>query len=56
MDIDTIDDVMMALKKYNLAGSNIEMSSSEQKKIHNSENKSIEYLLNIFHNRNELCY
>jgi len=56
MDIDTIDDVMMALKKYNLAGSTIEMSSSEQKKIHNSENKSIEYLLNIFQNRNELCY
>lgn len=55
MDIDTIDDVMLALKKYHLAGSTIEMSSSEQKKIHKSENKSIEYLLNIFQNRNELC-
>ena len=55
MDIDTIDDVTLALKKCHLAGSTIEMSSSEQTKIH-SENKSIEYLLNIFQNRNELCY
>ncbi|MBA2267076.1 MAG: 2-phospho-L-lactate guanylyltransferase [Nitrosopumilus sp.] len=56
MDIDTIDDVTLALKKCYLSGSTIELSSSEQKKIHNSENKSIEYLLNIFQNRNELCY
>jgi 2-phospho-L-lactate/phosphoenolpyruvate guanylyltransferase len=56
MDIDTIDDVMLALKKYYLASSTTKMSFLEQKEIHKSENKSIEYLLNIFQNRDELCY
>lgn len=56
MDIDTIDDVMLALKKYHLASSTTKMSILEQKEIHKSENKSIEYLLNIFQNRDELCY
>lgn len=56
MDIDTIDDVMLALKKYHLASSTTKMSIFEQKEIHKSENKSIEYLLNIFQNRDELCY
>ena len=56
MDIDTIDDVMLALKKYHLANATIDMRCSEQKEIHKSENKSIEYLLNIFQNRNELGY
>ena len=56
MDIDTIDDVMLALKKYHLASSTTKMSILEQKEIHKNENKSIEYLLNIFQNRDELCY
>lgn len=56
MDIDTIGDVMLALKKYHLTNSSIERSISDQKKIQKSENKPIEYLLNIFQNRNELCY
>lgn len=56
MDIDTIDDVMLALKKYHLASFTTKMSIFEQKEIHKSENKSIEYLLNIFQNRDELCY
>jgi 2-phospho-L-lactate/phosphoenolpyruvate guanylyltransferase len=56
MDIDTIGDVMLALKKYHLANSAIERSTSDQKKIQKSENKPIEYLLNIFQNHNELCY
>ncbi len=56
MDIDTIGDVMLALKKYHLADSTIERSISDQKKIEKSENKPIEYLLNIFQNQNELCY
>ena len=56
MDIDTIGDVMQALKKYHLANSSIERSISYQKKIQKSENKPIEYLLNIFQNHNELCY
>jgi 2-phospho-L-lactate/phosphoenolpyruvate guanylyltransferase len=56
MDIDTIDDVMLALKKYHLANATIDMICSEQKEIHKSENKSIEYLLSIFQNRDELGY
>jgi 2-phospho-L-lactate/phosphoenolpyruvate guanylyltransferase len=56
MDIDTIGDVMLALKKYHLADPTIERSTSDQKKIQKSENKPIEYLLNIFQNQNELCY
>ena len=53
MDIDTIDDVMLALKKYHLANATIDMICSEQKEISKSENKSIEYLLSIFQNRDE---
>ena len=56
MDIDTIDDVMLALKKYHLANATIDMICSEQKEIHKSENKSIDYLLSIFQNRDELGY
>ena len=56
MDIDTIDDVMLALKKYHLDSSTTKMGILEQKEIHKNENKSIEYLLNIFQNRDELCY
>jgi 2-phospho-L-lactate guanylyltransferase len=54
MDIDTIDDVMLALKKYHLANATIDMICSEQKEIHKGEIKSIEYLLSIFQNRDEL--
>jgi 2-phospho-L-lactate/phosphoenolpyruvate guanylyltransferase len=56
LDIDTIDDVMLALKKYDLAKSTIEMRGSEQKEIHKDENKSIEYLLKVLKNRDELDY
>ena len=56
LDIDTIDDVMLALKKYHLAKSTIEMRASEQKEVHKDENKSIEYLLKVFQNRDELGY
>ncbi len=56
MDIDTIDDVMLALKKYQLDSSTTKISILEQKEMHKSENKSIEYLSNIFQNRDELCY
>ena len=56
VDIDTIDDVMLALKKYHLANSPIKMRSAEQKEVQKNENKSIEYLLNIFQNRDELGY
>ena len=56
LDIDTIGDVMLALKKYHLVDSTIKRSISDQKKIQKSENKPIEYLLNIFQNQNELCY
>jgi 2-phospho-L-lactate guanylyltransferase len=56
MDIDTIDDVMLALKKYHLHGSTTtKMNIFGQKEIHKNENKSIEYLLNIFQNSEELC-
>jgi 2-phospho-L-lactate/phosphoenolpyruvate guanylyltransferase len=47
---------MLALKKYHLANSPIKMRSAEQKEVQKNENKSIEYLLNIFQNRNELGY
>jgi len=56
LDIDTIDDVMLALKKYDLAKSTVEMSASEQKEVRRGENKSIEYLLKVFQNRDELGY
>jgi 2-phospho-L-lactate guanylyltransferase len=55
VDIDTFDDVTMALKKYHLANSTIKMRGLEQE-VHKSENKSIEYLLNIFQNRGEPSY
>lgn len=56
VDIDTIDDVMLALKKYHLDNSPFKMRDSEQKEVNKSENKSIKYLLNIFQNRDELGY
>ena len=56
LDIDTIDDVILALKKYHLTNSTIKMRSSEQKEVHKDENKSIEYLLKVFQNRDELGY
>jgi hypothetical protein len=32
------------------------MRASEQKEVHKDENKSIEYLLKVFQNRDELGY
>jgi 2-phospho-L-lactate guanylyltransferase len=56
VDIDTIDDVMMALKKYHLANSTIKMRGFEQEEVHKSQNKSIEYLMNIFQNGDKPNY
>jgi 2-phospho-L-lactate/phosphoenolpyruvate guanylyltransferase len=56
VDIDTIDDVMMALKKYHLANSTIKMRGFKQEEVYKSQNKSIEYLMNIFQNSDELGY
>jgi len=44
------------LKKYHLDNSPFKMRDSEQKEVNKIENKSIEYLLNIFQNRDELGY
>ncbi|HKU82421.1 MAG TPA: 2-phospho-L-lactate guanylyltransferase [Candidatus Nitrosocosmicus sp.] len=56
VDLDTIDDVMMALKKYHLAKSTIKMRGFEQEEVQKNQNKSIEYLMNIFQNGDELDY
>jgi len=56
VDVDTIDDVKLALKKYHQANSSFKMRGLEQKEVYKSENRSMEYLLNIFQNRDELGY